>query len=109
MRTLIDVDFNAGAFVGEDQHAGMLVGSFALMQKGCTSLTYLSEGAQMFVGDTVLTSGKGGAFPSGIVVGTVTEILEEAGGQNSYGVVKPSCELDTLSQVFVIKDFQVVE
>lgn len=109
VRTLIDVDFSAGAFVGEDRHAGMLVGGFSLMQKGCTSLTYLSEGAQMFVGDTVLTSGKGGAFPSGIVVGTVTEIREEAGGQSSYGVVKPSCELDTLSQVFVIKDFQVVE
>ena len=109
VRTLIDVDFSAGAFVGEDHHAGMIVGGFALMQRGCTQLTYLSEGAQMFVGDTVLTSGKGGAFPSGIVIGTVTEILEEAGGQNAFGVVEPACDLDALSQVFIVKEFQVVE
>lgn len=109
VRTLIDAEFEAGAYVGDGSYAGMLVGSFALMQKGTTRVTYLSEGAQMFIGDTVLTSGKGGAFPPGLMIGTITDILEEAGGQSSYGVVEPACDLDSLTQVFVIKDFQVVE
>ena len=62
-----------------------------------------------FTGDSVITSGKGGAFPSGIIVGTVTELRSEAGGQNFYAVVDPAVDLSLLSQVFIIKDFEVIE
>ncbi len=107
--TVIDVDTNVGALVGDDGAAAMLVGNFALMQKGTIKLTYLAEGAQMFLGDSVLTSGMGGAFPQGLDVGTVTSIQKEAGGQTEYGIVTPSCDFSTLVQVFVITDFDVVE
>jgi hypothetical protein len=36
-------------------------------------------------------------------------VLTEAGGQTPYGVVEPACDMDKLSQVFVIKEFEVVE
>ena len=57
----------------------------------------------------MVTSGRGGAFPAGIVVGTVTELRSEAGGQTYYAVVQPSVDLNMLSQVFIIKDFEVIE
>ena len=57
----------------------------------------------------MLTSGKGGAFPAGLFIGTVTSVMTEAGGQTTYGVVEPACDLGSLSQVFVIKDFEIVE
>lgn len=107
--TVIDVDTNVGVLVGDDGAAAMLVGNFALMQKGTVKLTYLAEGAQMFLGDAVLTSGMGGAFPQGLDIGTLTSIQEEAGGQSEYGIVTPSCDFSTLVQVFVITDFDVVE
>ena len=56
----------------------------------------------------MLTSGKGGAFPAGLVVGTITDVRTEAGGQQTYGVIAPACDLGELLQVFVIKDFDVV-
>ena len=43
------------------------------------------------------------------LVGTVTELRSEAGGQSYYAVVKPSVDLSVLSQVFIIKDFEVIE
>ena len=46
---------------------------------------------------------------AGLPLGTIAEVHTEAGGQSPYGVVEPACDLDQLSQVFVIKDFNVVE
>ena len=107
--TLIDVDMSVGAFVGATGSSGMVVGEYALMKNKTAKLTYLADGAQIFVGDEVLTSGSGGAFPAGLVIGTIRSVQSEAGGQIEYGIVVPQCELDSLVQVFVIKDFTVVE
>ena len=100
--TLIDVDMSVGAYVGA-------TGSFGLMTEKLAKLTFLADGAQLFEGDEVLTSGSGGAFPAGLVIGTIRSVQSEAGGQIAYGIVVPQCELDSLVQVFVIKDFTVVE
>lgn len=107
--TLIDVDMSVGAFVGATGSSGMVVGEYALMKDKTAKLTFLADGAQIFVGDEVLTSGSGGAFPAGLVIGTITHVQNEAGGQIEYGIVEPRCNLDALVQVFIIKDYHVVE
>ena len=109
VRTVIDVNMDAGVLVGDSSIAAMIVGDYALMKEGCCKLSYFTDDVTLFSGDSVVTSGKGGAFPSGIVVGTVSELRSEAGGQSYYAVVQPSVDLSTLSQVFIIKDFEVVE
>ena len=109
VRSLIDVNMDAGVLVGDSTIAAMLVGDYALMQEGKCKLSYFTEDTTLFTGDSVITSGKGGAFPSGIIVGTVTELRSEAGGQNFYAVVDPAVDLSLLSQVFIIKDFEVIE
>ena len=107
--TLIDVDMSVGAYVGSSGSSGMVVGEFAMMKEKTAKLTFLADGAQIFEGDEVLTSGSGGAFPAGLVIGTISNVQTEAGGQIEYGIVVPQAELDTLVQVFIIKDFTVVE
>ena len=72
--TLIDVDMSVGAFVGTTGSSGMVVGEFGLMKNKTAKLTFLADGAQIFVGDEVLTSGSGGAFPAGLVIGTITNL-----------------------------------
>ena len=107
--TLIDVDMSVGGYVTSTGSTGMVMGEFALMKNKTAKLTYLADGAQIFVGDEVLTSGSGGAFPAGLVIGVVSNVQTEAGGQIEYGIVQPTCDLDSLVQVFIIKDFTVVE
>jgi rod shape-determining protein MreC len=109
VRSVIDVDMDVGALVGTDRFAGMITGEFSLMKQGLTRVTYLASGAQIFPGDEVLTSGKGGYFPAGLLIGTVSSVLSESGGQVTFGIVTPSCDLGRLSQVFIIKDFTIVE
>lgn len=108
VRTVIDVDMSVGGYISGSGATAMVLGDFTLMQQGCVRFGYLAEGMSIFTGDTVLTSGKGGAFPAGLVVGTITDVRTEAGGQQTYGVITPACDLGELLQVFVIKDFDVV-
>ena len=109
VRTVIDIDLSAGGYVSNSGATGMVTGDFALMQEGKTKIGYLMEGVSLFPGDTVLTSGKGGAFPSGLVIGSVAEVRSDAGGQETYGVIQPACDLANMVQVFIIKDYKIVE
>ena len=107
--TIIDVDMSLGAFVGSTGTSGIVLGEYALMRNRQAKLTYLAEGAQIYVGDEVLTSGEGGSFPQGLVIGRLTAVQTEAGGQVMFGIVEPECAFESLVQVFVIKDYEVVE
>ena len=109
VRTVIDVDMDVGALVGSEGFAGVVTGEFSLMKQGLTRITYLASGAQIFPKDEVLTSGKGGSFPAGLLIGEIDTVMTEAGGQVTYGIVTPACDVSHLSQVFIIKDFEVVE
>lgn len=109
VRTVVDSATNVGALVGQAQAAGMCIGDFALMKQQQLKLTYLAEGAQMVEGDAVLTSGKGENIPQGLVVGYIGDVASEAGGQTTYGVVDPACDLGTLSSVYIVTDFTIVE
>ena len=109
VRTVIDSAIDVGALVGEAGSVGMCVGDFALMQEGCLKLTYLSENAQLVEGEAVLTSGKGTYIPQGLIIGYIRSVLSEGSGQTLYGVIEPACDLGTLSQIFVITDFEIRE
>ena len=107
VRTIIDVDMDVGALVGVYSYAGMVTGEFSLMKQGKTRLTYLSSGAQIFEGDEVLTSGKGGSFPAGLLIGVISDVMTESGGQATYGIIDPAVDVSQLSQVFIIRDFVI--
>ena len=52
---------------------------------------------------------RAGMIPAGLMIGTLTAVQTEAGGQIEYGIVEPQANLDSLVQVFIVKDFTVVE
>jgi rod shape-determining protein MreC len=83
------------------------------MGQGKLKLSYLPQDTRLLAGDTVLTSGlvSGGtaAYPSGLLVGYVAEVRSDAGGMSDYAVLTPAADLETLEQVFIIKEFNVVE
>lgn len=107
--TVINTDMEMGGIVSRTYSAGVLEGDFALMAQGKLKLSYLPQEAQLVSGDEVLTSGKGDVYPSGLVVGQVEGVFTDPSGQTRYAVVNPAVDLDSLVQVFVIKDFDIVE
>ena len=109
VRTLIDSDTELGGLIVRTGGAAILEGDFALMGEGKLKLSYLPENSELISGDLVTTSGRGGVFPSGIVAGHVEEVRTEASGMTEYAVIVPETDLNNLKQVFIIKEFTIVE
>ena len=107
--TVVDTELEMGALVSRTNSAAILEGDFSLMGQGKLKLSYLPESTQLLSGDQVITSGMGGIYPSGIMVGTIDEILTEPSGMGRYAVISPSTDLDALRQVFIITQFDIVE
>ena len=109
VRTLIDPRAAMGATVHSTGLTAVAEGDFSLMAGGQLKLTYVFENSVLELGDTVLTSGAGGVYPAGLVIGKITGVASEEGGYGQYGVVTPSAELESLSQVFLILDYGEAE
>lgn len=109
VRTLIDANVEMGGQLVRTGGAAILEGDLALMEEGRLKLTYLPENSQLMSGDLVTTSGRGGVYPSGLVAGHVEEVRTDVSGATDYAIVVPETDLDSLQQVFVIKDFTIVE
>ena len=107
--TVIDTSTEIGGVVARTDSAGVVEGDFDLMGRGRVRLSYLPEATQRIAGDEVLTSGRGGVYPSGLVVGHVEEIHMDESGLTRYAEVAPEADLGHLVQVFVITDFDIVE
>ncbi len=60
--------------------------------------------ADILVNDTLVTSGLGGLYPKGILVGHVEKIEANQEGYVNQIVVKPSVDFYTLEEVFVITE-----
>lgn len=64
--------------------------------------TYISTSATLLENDTVETSGMGGIYPKGIMVGTVTSIETTKNVTDRYAMVTPSVNFEKLETVLVI-------
>ena len=109
VRTLIDANIEMGGQLVRTGGAAILEGDLALMGEGKLKLSYLPENSQLMSGDLVITSGRGGVYPSGLVAGHVEEVRTDASGLTEYAVIVPETDLDNLQQILVIKDFNIVE
>ena len=109
VNTLIDTGTEMGGIITRTNSSGVLEGDLALMQQGQLRLSYLPDEAQLVAGDEVLTSGNGDVYPAGLVVGQVDSVFTDASGLTRYAIITPEVQLDQLVEVFIIKDFDIVE
>ncbi len=64
------------------------------------SLNFLSKQANLKPGQRVFTSGVGGVFPAGVLIGAVKDFsVQELGG---YATIVPAVDLSTIEDVFVV-------
>ena len=99
----------AGALLTRTRETAIAEGDYSLLGEGKLRLSYLSKDTDIVIGDTIETSGRGGVFPKGIMIGTVESILVEEDGMSNYAVLRPFVNVETVTHVFIIKDFTITE
>lgn len=62
----------------------------------------IARDADIIKGDQIITSGFGGIYPKGLLVGQVVDVVNEEGGLLKYAVLKPAVDFDRLEEVLVI-------
>ena len=97
MQLLIDRNAAAGALVERSRAQGVVVGG----GDDRLRLEYVSEVADVVVGDVVVTSGIDGIYPKGFVIGRV-ESVEKDGGSYKRITVKPAVDFSSLEEVLVV-------
>jgi rod shape-determining protein MreC len=76
---------------------------------GSMTIDWIDLKYQVNVDEVVLSSGLGGRFPEGIVIGRVIEVDRREADLFQEATVQPAADMDALELVFVITDFQPVD
>jgi rod shape-determining protein MreC len=83
------------AFIHRTRVRGIVKGTGG----GC-AMEYIEQNSDVSVGDKVISSGKEGFFPKGVIIGTVSNI--ETKGSFISAQVSPFVDLDSLEEVVII-------
>lgn len=105
VRTVLHPDLKASASISRTDESGYTGGSLTLAEEGLLRINYLERSSSVVSGDFVVTSGLGGVFPSGLLIGRVTAVSPDSDGMTLYGLVQPFVDIPNLKRVMVITSF----
>lgn len=99
-KVLLILDGNSAvdAYIQRSRARGVLVG---LGLELCL-LKYVQRNEDVQVGDKVISSGMGGVFPKGLLVGTVQEVVRGSSGLFQRVEVEPAVNFGRLEEVLVV-------
>ena len=96
---LSDPTFAVAAVVQRSRENGLLTGTL----QGVLHLQYLTDSADVKVGDSVVTSRLSTAFPEGVLIGQITDVQASVNNHTVECLVDPAVDLSELEEVVVIK------
>ncbi|MDE1920968.1 MAG: rod shape-determining protein MreC [Candidatus Omnitrophica bacterium] len=96
---LSDPTFAVAAVDQRSRENGLLTGTL----EGNLRFEYLTDKADVKVGDVLVTSGLSTAFPEGILIGRITNVSASANVHSVDCLVTPAVDLSQLEEVIIIK------
>lgn len=66
--------------------------------------SYIPTGAELIQGDNVYTSGIGGIYRKGILIGTIKDIITTSNITDRYAIIEPAVDFSTIDSVLVINN-----
>ena len=105
VRTILDPDTNASAAISRNGDTGYTGGSPSLASQGKLRLHTLDRDSGAAVGDLIVTSGSGGVYPSGLLIGKIEQVTPESDGITLSATVTPFVNMGTIRDVMVITSF----
>ena len=103
--TIFNPQVNISAYEIRTGEIGYVHSNTNLALKGRCMLSGLDGNSTVTSGGIVCTSGIGGIYPRGLIIGTVTGVEADEANVSSNAVIQPDIDITTLQDVFVITDF----
>jgi rod shape-determining protein MreC len=100
IQPLIDQSSYIGVMLMESRYSGLLQGQ-SPVSDNCL-MQYVDRRAEISYGDLVITSGMGGIFPKGIIIGEIVSVSKKRYGVFQEAIVKPVVDYGRLEEVYII-------
>ena len=102
VRLLSDTGSSAAAMVQRPQSraAGIIEGN--LSQLSVLRMKNLARDGDVIKGDKIMTSGFGGIYPKGLMIGEVVDVVDDEGGLLKNAMIRPAVDFSRMEEVFVI-------
>ncbi len=101
--TILHPESVVGVRVVRTETIALAQGHFLEGNQNALILSPVLEGALPVAGDVIETSGLGGGYPKGLLVGVAEEIKRNAAQNQDFVIVRPMVEFQKLHAVMIIK------
>ena len=106
IRSVLDSSLEISGTLSSSGHNGMVQGAYSSGLEGLLRMDYLPSSSVIRNNDEVVTSGST-MYPRGLVIGNVVDAGFDDTGVAKYAILKPSVELGSLEQIFIITAYTV--
>ncbi len=100
--TLLDEDTRVSSVMTGSRDMVMVYGSYQLKTDGLLMMEYIPSQSNIRIGDMVETSGIGGIYPGGLIIGTVEALTDEKSGIEQFAIVKPVVNFSKIETVMIL-------
>ncbi len=102
--SIIEDGSSVSAIVAKSGDYVVVKGDIKLEKEGLCKLEYIPAELDLIQGDVIETSGIGGIYPKGIVIGTVKEIRSGESDLDRYAIIQPAADLKRINQVVILRN-----
>ena len=104
IKTVLDSSLVISATIASSGYSGMVKGNYVDGNENYLRMDYLPSSAVIRNKDQVVTSGSI-VYPKGLILGYVVDAGFGDTGVAKFAVLEPAADIDSLEQVFIIKDY----
>lgn len=106
VETILNPAVNISAIESKTRETAYVTTNTAQSAAGKCILAGLERSTAVSPGGIVITSGIGGIYPKGLIIGTVSQICQSEYDISSYAVINPGADVDSIEDVFIITSFK---
>ena len=105
VQSILNPDINISALDSKTRETAYVTTTAEYALKGSCLFSGLERTTAVSPGGIILTSGIGGIYPKGLIIGTVSEVSESGYDLSNYAVIQPGVNVKEIEDLFIITDF----
>jgi rod shape-determining protein MreC len=102
VQTVISTSSSVGGVTAGSGELGIVEGDLSCMYDGYALMKQMDEGADVEVGDIVVSGGNGSVYPYGIPIGRVVDVGMNAYSRTVEARIEPFCDMTDIENVVIL-------
>ena len=102
VETILNPHVNVAVYETASGEIGTANTTAQLGEQGLCAVTQLPRTTAIIPGAQICTSGWGGIYPKGLILGTVTDVVDDDQNVSAIAIVQPAADFAALRDVFVL-------